>query len=329
MGTDTVPAMLTPGESVLQVGARERMMSMVGIDPLTFNIGPNANKPKVMSGITYAADGGAVKHPLLEKMSDKNIKKASAPLGRCVTGSLDTMLNSGVPEPAATGSDVGNNPRGAISQLMQSPFNWKSMGGNKTDLDSPYGKVSPGVYTKSQYGSLVKDGKIPSGALIFQSRFDNWNGTSRNSSGYDMAIAQKGGKEHWNGQLMPQYVYGGNTKKIIVLTPDGKQGDGTSVQISDTGSDTDTVSPGGNYNPKTDSAPKIASSPRTSSSSITPPSKQSGGSQQSTSVIPINSASASAGGAKAAGSDVPMLGSVDPLNLSMMVIKAILNIGSL
>ena len=76
-------------------------------------------------------------------------------------------------------------------------------------------------------------------------------------------------------------------------------------------------------------APKIASSPRTSSSSITPPSKQSGGSQQSTSVIPINSASASAGGAKAAGSDVPMLGSVDPLNLGTMVIKAILNIGGL
>jgi hypothetical protein len=324
--------MLTPGESVLQVGARERMMNMVGIDPLMFNIGPNANKPKV-SGERQGFSGGGIvgknKHPILEKMSDGNIKKASAPLGRCVTGSLDTMLKSGVPEPAATGNDVGNNPRGAISQLMQSPFNWKSMGGNKTDLDSPYGKVSPGVYTKSQYGSLVKGGKIPSGALIFQSRFDNWNGTSRNSSGYDMAIAQKGGKEHWNGQLMPQYVYGGSTKKIIVLTPDGKQGDGTSVQISDTASDTDTVSPGGNYVPKTDSAPKIASSPRISSSAITPPSKQSGGAQQSTSVIPVNAASGSSGGARAAGSDVPMLGSVDPLNLGTMVIKAILNIGGL
>ena len=42
---DTVPAMLTPGETVLQVGARERMLNTIGVDPLAFNLGPNANKP--------------------------------------------------------------------------------------------------------------------------------------------------------------------------------------------------------------------------------------------------------------------------------------------
>jgi hypothetical protein len=95
-------------------------------------------------------------------------------------------------------------------------------------------------------------------------------------------------------------------------------GDGDSSQIS-------TV----DRTPTADNSPKITPTPRTSSSAITPPSKQSGGAQQSTSVIPVNAASGSSGGARAAGSDVPMLGSVDPLNLGTMVIKAILNIGGL
>ena len=210
-------------------------------------------KEKKMSGLTPTESdrewykgamklqkGGKVgtKHPLLEKMDDKNIKKVSSAPGLCVTGSLDTMQSSGVPNPAATGQDVGNNPRGAISQLMQSPFNWKSMGGSSTNLESPYGNVSPGVHTKEQYNNLVESGKVPSGALVFQTRHSSWNGTSDKSRGYDMAIAQKGGKEHWNGQSMPQLIYGGDTKKVIVLTPDGKQSDGseTSQDDSDTGS---------------------------------------------------------------------------------------------
>ena len=58
MGTDTVPAMLTPGETVLQPGARERQIAATGVDPLDFNVGSNANRPKIMNGITYAAGGG-------------------------------------------------------------------------------------------------------------------------------------------------------------------------------------------------------------------------------------------------------------------------------
>ena len=38
-------AVLQPGETVLQVGARERMIKEEGVDPLAYNKGPNANKP--------------------------------------------------------------------------------------------------------------------------------------------------------------------------------------------------------------------------------------------------------------------------------------------
>ena len=52
--------MLTPGESVLQVGARERLIAETGVDPLSANIGPNANKPQIMGGTMFASSGGMV-----------------------------------------------------------------------------------------------------------------------------------------------------------------------------------------------------------------------------------------------------------------------------
>jgi len=320
IGTDTVPAMLTPGETVLQVGARERMMDMIGIDPLMFNIGPNANKPKVRGERQGFSGGGQVgnKHPHLQKLDDANIKKASAPMGYCVTGSLDTMLKSGVPEPAATGNDAGNNPRGAISQLMQGPFNWKSMGGSAITLRSPYGEVKAGVYNKNQYSKLVDEGKVPSGALVFQSRFNDWNGTSPGSSGYDMAIAQQGGKKHWNGQPMPKFVYGANTKKIIVLTPDGKQGDGEDVKI--TGEDNVPPSSAGYTSPVVSGA----SNPVTKSGGLAPPSSKPAAGAQGTVPIPIP-----VGGQQkppSPNSDVPSISSIDGHNVSLYVMRSMYNL---
>ncbi len=59
-GTDNVNVKLTAGESVLQVGARERQIQSTGIDPLAFNVGPNANKPTFKGGLPGFKDGGVV-----------------------------------------------------------------------------------------------------------------------------------------------------------------------------------------------------------------------------------------------------------------------------
>jgi hypothetical protein len=53
-------AVLQRGESVLQVGARERMIQQVGVDPLAYNIGSNANKPKKIDADTLASSGGLI-----------------------------------------------------------------------------------------------------------------------------------------------------------------------------------------------------------------------------------------------------------------------------
>jgi hypothetical protein len=53
-------AVLQKGESVLQVGARERMIRQVGVDPLAYNIGSNANKPRKINADTLASSGGLI-----------------------------------------------------------------------------------------------------------------------------------------------------------------------------------------------------------------------------------------------------------------------------
>lgn len=53
-------AVLQKGESVLQVGARERMIRDTGVDPLAYNIGPNANKPRTLGNNILASSLGGV-----------------------------------------------------------------------------------------------------------------------------------------------------------------------------------------------------------------------------------------------------------------------------
>jgi hypothetical protein len=67
-GTDTVPAMLTPGEFVMSRGA----VNKFGADTLaSMNaMGGGTNKPKVTSGITYASGGGGIGPSFAEHSSD-------------------------------------------------------------------------------------------------------------------------------------------------------------------------------------------------------------------------------------------------------------------
>ena len=53
-------AVLQKGESVLQVGARERMIKEAGIDPLAYNVGSNANKPRTVAANVLANSYGGL-----------------------------------------------------------------------------------------------------------------------------------------------------------------------------------------------------------------------------------------------------------------------------
>jgi uncharacterized short protein YbdD (DUF466 family) len=75
--------------------------------------------------------------------------------------------------------------------------------------------------SKGQYLNLVDSGRIPSGALVFQTRHSNWNSTNFGSRGFDSAIARNGGRNLWNGAMNGSLIYGQGTQKVIVLVPGG------------------------------------------------------------------------------------------------------------
>lgn len=161
---------------------------------------------------------------LLSKLGD-GTKLATAPVGYCTTGVLETMAANNVPNPPGTGSD-GNNPRGLMVQMIKN-YGWGSMPfGKAINLNSPYGKVGANMMNYEEWTKNVKAGNIPSGALVFSTRNANWNSDGP-SSGHDSAIAKKGGQKLWSGHWQAVVngvgsVYGAGTRAIVALTPGGQ-----------------------------------------------------------------------------------------------------------
>jgi len=171
--------------------------------------------------IDLSAMGSVGFSPTLLKLG--STKKLAYRLGSlCVTAVLETMAMNRIPNPDATGKDVGNNPRGLASQLINS-FGWKSLPGlgGSQQIRSPYGNFNANVIKNSDYLSAVKAGKIPSGALVFTtSNPGGWNSGALGSSGFDAAIARNGGKNLFRGAMTGgPNVYGGADKFRMVLIP--------------------------------------------------------------------------------------------------------------
>jgi hypothetical protein len=83
---------LQKGEAILQKGARERMISSTGIDPLMFNIGANANRPRTIgSKLTAMSTGGIVGGKL-----DLIKPQARSILDRLIKGGLTPTAAAGV-----------------------------------------------------------------------------------------------------------------------------------------------------------------------------------------------------------------------------------------
>lgn len=152
----------------------------------------------------------------IERDANGQIKK-----GQCATNVLKTLALNNIPQPWATGEDLGNNPRGGAVQFIND-FGWKSLqvpGSKPFTLNSTYGKAPVNKMSLQQYRQAVGRGQIPSGALVFQTRHSSWNATATNSSGFDMAIARDGGTRLFNGELLPDAVYGPSTTHVFVLVP--------------------------------------------------------------------------------------------------------------
>lgn len=184
--------------------------------------GTLANTSVTNSG---AQDIGAIGNvntndPTLQRLATGTLQRGRT--GYCVRATLDNMARLGVAHPSATGNDEGNNPRGGMVQLMRDN-GWRSIStpGSRTEtIRSPYGTVQASVIPAAEYDRLAREGRIPSGAVVFQTRHDSWNSTAPNSHGFDMGIARNGGRTTFNYADMRQpLVYGARTQSVIVLVP--------------------------------------------------------------------------------------------------------------
>jgi hypothetical protein len=158
-------------------------------------------------------------NPILSKLGSSKAKLENAGDGRCTTSVIDTMKANGVATPGVTGGDPVN-PRGLIVQLM-TKYGWKSLPiGSAVKLSNTYGTVTAHQMSHSQYENAVNNGKVPSGALVFQTQHNSWDKDAKGSSGFDSAIAQNGGKNLWNGRMHGTAIYR-SVQKVIVLVPGG------------------------------------------------------------------------------------------------------------
>ena len=156
-------------------------------------------------------------HPVLKTLAQSYLN--NGPTGTCVATTLDNMDRLGVPNtPEATGMDP-NNPRGGMAQMLRN--GWESIpfpGARQQTIRSPYGNAQANVVTAEQYEKLVAQGKVPDGAIIFQTRH-GWD-YSVSSYGNDMGIVRNGGKTTHNYASMESIIYS-DCKDVVILVPKG------------------------------------------------------------------------------------------------------------
>ncbi|HYO65677.1 MAG TPA: peptidoglycan-binding domain-containing protein, partial [Archangium sp.] len=156
-------------------------------------------------------------NPILKKLATSHLN--NGPTGYCVLTTLNNMHRLGIPNtPEATGVDP-NNPRGGMAQMLRN--GWESIpfpGSRQQAIRSPYGNATANVVSADQYEKLVAQGKVPDGAIIFQTRH-GWD-YSGGSKGNDMGIVRNNGRTTHNYQDMNSIIYR-DCKDVVILVPKG------------------------------------------------------------------------------------------------------------
>jgi hypothetical protein len=155
-------------------------------------------------------------HPWLQKLGSATLN--TGPTGSCVPTTLGNMDKLGIPNFSGGTTNDLNNSRGAMVQLVKSG-NWTSCalpGSASKTISSSYGSIQASVISADAYEALAKNGQIPSGAIIFQTRH-GWE-YGEGASGNDMGIVRNGGRITHNYASMSPIIYG-DAKEVVILIP--------------------------------------------------------------------------------------------------------------
>jgi peptidoglycan hydrolase-like protein with peptidoglycan-binding domain/soluble lytic murein transglycosylase-like protein len=156
-------------------------------------------------------------HPTLRRLATGHLINGRD--STCVATTIQNMDRLGVANfPGGTAADP-NNPRGAMVRMMREA-GWVSVplpGSRPQTITSPaFGTVTAHVIPADAYERMAQAGKIPSGALIFQTRHGwNYNGGSR---GNDMGIVRDNGRVTHNYRPMSPIIYS-DAKDVVLLVP--------------------------------------------------------------------------------------------------------------
>jgi peptidoglycan hydrolase-like protein with peptidoglycan-binding domain len=195
-----------------------------GLKPAEGTVGKTTMEALEKAGST-GSTGGVIgnglridtNNPILKKLATSHLN--DGPTGYCVLTTLNNMHRLGIPNtPEATGMDP-NNPRGGMAQMLRN--GWESIpfpGSRQQAIRSPYGNATANVVSADQYRKLVAEGKVPDGAIIFQTRH-GWN-YSGGSSGNDMGVVRNNGRTTHNYQDMNSIIYR-DCKDVVILVPKG------------------------------------------------------------------------------------------------------------
>jgi hypothetical protein len=179
----------------------------------------NTTQPQVPSAAVDSLETATPKHPWMDTLANSSNLRGGR-TGTCVATTLGNMDRLGIPAGFTGGTSADpNNPRGAMVQMLRGG-KWKPLdvaGSRQQTIRSPYGTATASVMDRATYQAAVKAGKIPAGAVVFQSRH-GWD-YSGGSSGNDMGVVQRNGNVFNYANMGSPLVYGAATKEIVVMVP--------------------------------------------------------------------------------------------------------------
>jgi LysM domain len=169
-----------------------------------------------------AADGsyGGNKSVMDRIAAARNSMREEGP-STCTASVLYTLDDLGIAStaPGAGTTDDSNNVRGAAVQMINRgtwmPVNLP--GSKPVTLSGSYGAAQIYTITAAQYKQLVGEGKIPSGAILMQTRHGNLN--NNETYGNDIAFTLDKGKLIHNFDEMQPLVYGGSVEVLALMVP--------------------------------------------------------------------------------------------------------------
>jgi len=302
VGTDIVPAMLTPGEFVMSKGA----VDMFGTDFMESvnSMGGGSNRPKKMDGTTYAAGGGSIE-----------VKGT----GNTIEGTLKMKDDAGkqvgktygVISGANWGMSVPQSARGTTRNAPIPDGDYKLVGFEK---HGPW----PGLPTIGDWSAYINNS---SGSIGNRSGLMIHNDI--NSDGTLGCIGvELGGRAGTASEKEFLNTYQLINPQTIKIALGGGGGDASQIAKI-------------NRTPTPDNSEKISAlrpaqsaSPRVSPIALSPSAIQPPFGQQGIMPLPVLGPGGELSAFGSQSSDVPHLGSIDPNNQSLLVMQSMYNLGA-